>query len=60
MAKKDDCCDNWHEAQKSGTDNEGYSSAISELDDAFVIGAIPAAVKFCPWCGSPKQTDREQ
>lgn len=46
------CCDDWLNANKSGTDNEGYEALVSGRR----IGYELPPVKFCPWCGAPKTT----
>lgn len=43
------CCEDYFNAGRSGTDNEGYSSAI-HCDDR-TIGGYDKIINFCPWCG---------
>jgi hypothetical protein len=47
------CCETWAKAHESGTDNEGYGSLIAE---GLRIGYELPPVRFCPWCGSPKES----
>lgn len=50
------CCDVWAKAHEAGTDNEMYSSLISdESDGESWMGSELPAVRFCPWCGKPKE-----
>jgi len=50
------CCENFKEAIKTETDNEGYGSAIkySYFKKHYEIGIIRDPIKFCPWCGDKK------
>jgi hypothetical protein len=49
--KDKSCCQSFSDAQKDGTDNEGYGPLIWKIDDEYQIGFCLPDMKFCPWCG---------
>ncbi len=51
--KDKECCENFYNATKSGTDNERYGPAIntSYTFEGFQIGSIEDVICYCPWCG---------
>jgi hypothetical protein len=56
------CCEPWRKAHEWETDNEMYGRLIHCNDETDgrhaapypTIGSDLPPVKFCPWCGSPK------
>lgn len=63
------CCDSWAKAQEDGTDHEGYGPALVtsttlppdyELITCLLLSEGLPDTKFCPWCGSPKEFEREK
>ena len=48
------CCNEWTEAQVSGTGSEMYGSLLVKINDEWRVGCDLRPVAFCPWCGSPK------
>jgi len=51
---KNQCCDAWGKAHEIGTDNEGCGELIYEIDGHSKIGYGLPPIRFCPWCGAPK------
>jgi hypothetical protein len=54
------CCSAWANAQRSGTDNEGYGSLLNFYsgDQDPHMGCDLPTVEFCPWCGAKKPPEK--
>ncbi len=54
IAVREPCCPAWAAALQPGSNGDGYSPLILDLDDDIDIGDRLPSVRFCPWCGVPK------
>lgn len=53
------CCEDWEDAQKPGTDHEGYGCLLLRYLGDWVMGAAMEPIQFCPWCGEKKSPSRD-
>lgn len=49
------CCHSWSIAHTMGTDSEEYGSLIGPDSGATYAYGMSDPIRFCPWCGSPKE-----
>jgi len=48
-------------ANEPGTDNEGYGNLIYvDEDGVAVMGDNLPPIRFCPWCGAPKEAVKDE
>ena len=54
------CCYMFIEAQRRGTDSEGYGPLVDwrakdeyHPEDGWYVGCDLLKINYCPWCGSP-------
>lgn len=48
------CCEDWCNAQASGTGNEGYNHLLIHDGEFWRMGFKMPPIEYCPWCGAHK------
>jgi hypothetical protein len=46
------CCTDFKNAQRSGTDNEGYGRLLDDYNGEWRMGSGLSNISYCPWCGT--------